>query len=94
LGGRYVGDRYFDGTMTNQPGSRAPGYFVADFKISHRIPLGTGVKDAELSLAVNNLLDKTYIEQKGYAAIGVNFRETFREYGDGRNYWLSLSARF
>jgi outer membrane receptor protein involved in Fe transport len=91
LGGRYVGDRYFDVTMTNQPGSRAPGYFVADFKVIQRIPLGAMGKDAELSLAINNLFDRKFIEQKGYANGGL---ETFREYGDGRNVWLNLSARF
>lgn len=91
LSGRYVGERYYDGTMTNQAAARAPGYFVTDFKISRRVPLGGLLRDAEISLAINNLFDKSYVEQKGYAA---GMGETFRQFGDRRNAWLSLQTRF
>ncbi len=93
LSGRYVGDRYFDGTMTNQPDSRAAGYFVADFKISHRLPLGPWVREAEVSLAVNNLFDERYVEQKWFVPVGGGV-EAFRAFGDRRNWWLGLRARF
>lgn len=91
LSGRYVGDRYFDGTLTNQSDARAPGYFVADLKVSKRVPLGSLLQEAELSLAVNNLFDKSYVEQKWVAA---GFGETYRAFGDGRNWWLALRASF
>lgn len=91
LSGRYVGDRYFDGTMSNSPDSRAPAYFVADFKISRRIELGTLARSAELSFAVNNLFDRDYVEQKGYAA---GLGETYREYADRRNFWVGLKTLF
>ncbi|WP_374279180.1 TonB-dependent receptor domain-containing protein [Azonexus sp.] len=91
LSGRYVGDRYFDGTMTNSPDSRAPAYFVADFKISRRVELGTLARSAELSFAVNNLFDRDYVEQKGYAA---GLGETYREYADRRNFWVGLKTLF
>lgn len=93
LGGRYVGDRYFDGTMTNLPDARAPGYFVADAKISHRVLLGAWAKEAELSLAVNNLFDRKYVEQKWVADVAGG-TEAYRAFGDGRNGWLGLRARF
>lgn len=91
LSGRYVGDRYFDGTLMNQSEARAPGYFVADLKVSKRVPLGSLVREAEISLAVNNLFDKSYVEQKWFAS---GFGETYRAFGDGRNWWLGLRASF
>jgi TonB-dependent siderophore receptor len=91
LSGRYVGDRYFDGTMSNSPDSLAPAYFVADFKISRRVELGTLARSAELSFAVNNLFDRDYVEQKGYAA---GLGETYREYADRRNFWVGLKTLF
>jgi outer membrane receptor protein involved in Fe transport len=91
LSGRLVGDRYF--SSSNHPDSRAAGYFIADFKISYRLALNAGIKDAELSLAVNNLFDKKYLLQKGFAAVGAGV-ETFRDYGGGRNFWLGLKAGF
>lgn len=94
LAGRYVGSRYFDGGMTNDPASRAPAYFIADFKVSRRLDLGTVVRDAEVSLAVNNLLDRRYIEQKWLADLGPTTAEAYRAYGDGRTIWLGLKARF
>ena len=91
LSGRYVGDRYFDGTMSNSPDSLAPAYFVADFKISRRVELGMLARSAELSFAVNNLFDRDYVEQKGYAA---GLGETYREYADRRNFWVGLKTLF
>lgn len=86
--GRYVGDRYAD--LENTSTGNMPGYFVADLKISKRVPLGQLVRQAELTLAVNNLFDKEYVSQKGVWAGA----ENFREFGDGRNWWLGLRARF
>lgn len=86
--GRYVGERYAD--LENTSTGHMPGYFVADLKISKRVPLGQIVREAELSLAVNNLFDKEYVSQKNVWA----GTENFREFGDGRNWWLALRARF
>lgn len=94
LAGRYVGERYFDNTMTNSPDARAPGYFVADFKISRRLDLGPALPASELSFAINNLFDRSYVEQKGYAALWGGPAETFRQYADGRSYWLGLKTTF
>ncbi|MDD5329390.1 MAG: TonB-dependent receptor [Sulfuricella sp.] len=93
LSGRYVGDRYFDGTMENKPDALAPGYFVADLKVGKRMPLGALARDAELSLAVNNLFDKEYVEQKWLVPVGAG-KEAYRAFGDGRNWWLGLNVRF
>ncbi len=94
LSGRYVGDRYFDGTMQNSPDARAPGYFVADFKISRRIELGTLARSAELSFAVNNLLDRNYVDQKSYEKVFGSGVEIYRDYADRRNFWVGLKTLF
>lgn len=86
--GRYVGDRYAD--LANSRTGRIPGYFVADLKISKRLPVGPLAREAELSLAVNNLFDEEYVTKKGVWA----GTENWREYGDGLTWWLSLSAKF
>jgi iron complex outermembrane receptor protein len=79
VSGRYVDDYYFNDRNTAD--ALNPGHFVADAKIGWRLPTTTLVRNAELSLAVNNLLDKRYREQQ-------------YEFMDGRNVWLGLSARF
>lgn len=94
LAGRYVGERYYDGSMTNDPASRAPGYFVADFKVTRRLDLGSAVRDGEVWLAVDNLFDKTYVEQKWLADLGGSTAEAYRAYGDGRNLWIGFKAKF
>lgn len=94
LAGRYVGARYFDATMTNDPASKAPAYFIADLKVSRRLGLGARVRDAEVSVAVNNLFDRRYVEQKWLADLGWTTAEAYRAYGDGRTFWLGLRARF
>ncbi|NTV94366.1 MAG: TonB-dependent receptor [Thiobacillus sp.] len=94
LAGRYVGSRYFDATMTNDPDGKAPGYFVADFKVTRRLDLGSAVRDGEVWLAVDNLFDKTYVEQKWLADLGGGTAEAYRAYGDGRTVWVGFKTRF
>lgn len=79
VAGRYVGDYYFNDR--NTPDARKPSHFVADAKIGWRLPATGLVRNAEISLAVNNLFDERYREQQ---------YETM----DGRNVWLGLNARF
>lgn len=79
VSGRYVDDYYFNDR--NTANALNPGHFVADAKIGWRMPAGGMVRNAEISLAVNNLFDKRYREQQ-------------YEYMDGRNVWLGLNARF
>lgn len=79
VSGRYVDDYYFNDRNTAD--ALNPAYFVADAKISWRLPATDLARDAELSLAINNLFDKRYREQQ-------------YEYMDGRNVWLGLSAKF
>jgi iron complex outermembrane receptor protein len=79
ISGRYVDDYYFNDR--NDADALNPGHFVADAKIGWRLPAGGMVRNAEISLAINNLFDKRYREQQ---------YETM----DGRNVWLGLNARF
>ncbi|WIM04775.1 MAG: TonB-dependent receptor [Candidatus Nitricoxidivorans perseverans] len=85
VSGRYVGDYYFNDRNTDE--ARNPGHFVADAKFGWRLPTGGIAREAELSLAINNLFDKRYREQ---------WLESVKalEYMDGRNVWLGLNARF
>lgn len=79
VSGRYVGDYYFNDRNTSA--ARNPGHFVADAKIGWRLPATVVAREAELTLAVNNLFDKRYREQQ-------------YEFMDGRNVWLGLNAKF
>jgi len=79
VSGRYVDDYYFNDRNTAD--ALNPGHFVADAKIGWRLPTGGMIRNAEISLAINNLFDKRYREQQ---------YETM----DGRNVWLGLNARF
>lgn len=79
VSGRYVDDYYFNDRNTAD--ALSPGHFVADAKIGWRLPASGMVRNAEISLAVNNLFDKRYREQQ---------YETM----DGRNVWLGLNAKF
>jgi iron complex outermembrane receptor protein len=79
VSGRYVDDYYFNDRNTADALNQA--HFVADAKIGWRLPASSMVRDAEISLAVNNLFDKRYCEQQ-------------YEYMDGRNIWLGLNAKF
>jgi outer membrane receptor protein involved in Fe transport len=79
ISGRYVSERFF--TDRNTPDHRAPGYFVADAKISAKLPVSSGMGQWEAFVAVNNLFDKRYTEWE-------------YEFSDGRNYWLGASGRF
>jgi outer membrane receptor protein involved in Fe transport len=79
LSGRYVDDYYFNDR--NTASALNPHHFVADAKVGWRLPVSGFVREAELSLAVNNMFDEGYREQQ---------YETM----DGRNFWLSFGARF
>lgn len=79
ISGRYVDDYYFDDRNTEA--ALNPHHFVADAKVGWRLPTGGVVREAELSLAINNLLDERYREQQ-------------YEYMDGLNVWFGLNARF
>ena len=79
VSGRYVDDYYFNDRNTAD--ALNPAHFVADAKIGWRLPATDLARDAELSLAINNLFDKRYSEQQ---------YETM----DGRDVWLGLNARF
>jgi iron complex outermembrane receptor protein len=79
VSGRYVDAYYFNDRNTAD--ARKPSHFVADAKIGWRLPAGGMVRNAEISLAVNNLFDERYREQQ-------------YEFMDGRNVWLGLNARF
>lgn len=79
VGGRYVSERYF--TDRNQPNHRAPGYFVADAKVSAKLPVSNRVGEWEAYVAVNNLFDKRYTEWE-------------YEFADERNFWLGISGKF
>jgi outer membrane receptor protein involved in Fe transport len=78
LAGRYVDERYF--TDRNTPDHRAPSYFVADAKLTVRLPaMGAGKWDAYL--AVNNLFNEKY---------------TVWEYenADRLNVWFGVNGKF
>lgn len=79
LGGRYVSERFF--TDRNTPDHRAPGYFVADAKVSAKLPVSNRVGEWEAYVAVNNLFDKRYTEWE-------------YEFADGRNIWFGVSGKF
>lgn len=77
--GRYVGERFF--TDRNTSDRRASGYFVADAKITAKLPASFGVGHLEAYLAINNVFDKKYTVWE-------------YEYADRRNIWLGLNAKF
>lgn len=79
VAGRYVDERYRDDA--NTAAKRAGGFFVADAKISKRLPFGGALDHLDISLAVNNFLDRKY-------------SEFWYEEADGRNCWLELAAKF
>lgn len=85
LAGRYVGTRYFD--SENLPEYRTGGFSVLDAKVSKNFRLSGIVKNAQLSLAVNNILDKDYVEI-------VNSTTDGWEKADGRNFWVEVGAGF
>lgn len=79
LSGRYVDNYYFNDRNTAD--ALNGGHFVTDAKIGWRLPVTGPIRNAELSLAVNNIFDQRYREQQ-------------YEYMDRRNVWLGLNARF
>lgn len=79
VGGRYVSEKFF--TDRNIPNRRAPGYFVADAKVSAKLPVPNKVGEWEAYVAVNNLFDKRYTEWE-------------YEFADERNIWFGVSGKF
>lgn len=79
VSGRFVDEYFFNDR--NTPAAANPGYFVTDAKIGYRLSADGFAREAEISLAVNNLFGKKYKEQQ-------------YDYEDGRNVWLGLSAKF
>lgn len=77
--GRYVSKRYF--TDNNIDSRSASAYFVADAKISARLPVPSLMGHWEAFVAVNNLFDKKYTVWE-------------YEYADGRNAWIGINGRF
>lgn len=78
LVGRYVGDRYFDDSNTDE--GKTDSYFISDIKLSKNFGTG-GSPDLFVSLSVNNVFDRD-----GY---GFWYQKL-----DGRNYWLEVGVRF
>ena len=56
LSGKYVGKQYWDNTQSEE--RCIPAFFVADLSLSHRFDIPCG--SLELSLYVNNLLNRAY----------------------------------
>ncbi|MEJ2402927.1 MAG: TonB-dependent receptor [Candidatus Thiodiazotropha sp.] len=71
---RYWSDRHYDWTQLDN-------FFTVDTKLIQRFSLNGKLPDMELSLAINNLFDKSYSEWKG-------------ELADGRNWWLGVTTNF
>jgi len=68
LTGKYVGSQYFDNTMSEA--RRLDPYFVTNAVVAYR-PGFKGVREAEVSLAVNNILNTMYVSN----AYGGNWNE-------------------
>ncbi|RQO30933.1 TonB-dependent receptor [Taibaiella sp. KBW10] len=91
--GKYVGRQYLDNT-SDKKRSIDP-YGLANVRLSYSIQ-NKWIKDASLSLMVNNILDRKY-ESKGYTFSYVaNGIQTSNYYYPqaGRNYLLTLSLGF
>lgn len=79
VGGRYVSEKFF--TDRNLSNRRASGYFVADAKVSAKLPVPNRVGEWEAYVAVNNMFDKRYTEWE-------------YEFADERNIWFGVSGKF
>ncbi|MFZ2525222.1 MAG: TonB-dependent receptor [Candidatus Ferrigenium altingense] len=80
VAGHYVGPKYFNDT--NTANQRAGGYFVADAKITAKLPVSGNAGDWEAYAAVNNLTGKIYQEWAVY------------EYSDRRTFSIGVNGRF
>lgn len=80
IGGRYVDEIFFNDN--NNSKQRAGGYFVADAKVSARLPIPGAADKWEAYLAVNNLFDRKYATYWQY------------EYADRRNAWIGVNGKF
>lgn len=77
--GRYVGSKYFDDRNTTA--QHAGGFFVADAKVSAKLPV-SGMGNWDAYIAANNIFGKVYQEWAVY------------EYSDRRTVTVGVNAKF
>jgi iron complex outermembrane recepter protein len=92
--GKYVGSQYFDNTMSHR--RRLDPYFVANALAGYGFSF-PGVKEATVSIAVNNLLNTMYVSN-GYGGNwfedGVEQTWSYLFPQAGINYMLRLNVNF
>jgi iron complex outermembrane receptor protein len=87
---QYMGRRYISYNNDNY----APGYWVSNVGISHRMNCDSFVKMLTLGLNVNNLFNKTYISITGETGNPLSGDYQTFQIGAPRMFYGSISASF